>query len=85
MGQAPGGGRGDRAPLVLLARDGGAARDAGRTSRPTGDARKLSGSVPTVFGADPLTPDLSACGLQRLAAAAASSRKTSAVSVTVSA
>ena len=34
MGQVPGGGRGDRAPLVLLARDGGAARDAGQTSCP---------------------------------------------------
>ncbi|GHB92352.1 hypothetical protein GCM10010306_104400 [Streptomyces umbrinus] len=28
MGQATGGGRGGRAPQVLLARDGGAARDA---------------------------------------------------------
>lgn len=33
MGQPPGGGRGDLAPLVLLARDGETARDAGQTSR----------------------------------------------------
>ena len=34
VGQAPGGGRGDRAPPVLLARDGGAVRDAGQSKPP---------------------------------------------------
>ena len=44
-GGVPGSGRGDRALLVCLARDGGAARDGGRPSRPGGF--RMGITVPT--------------------------------------